>query len=76
MTDAIPSQANGVFQFNIKNEDAQEAVWTIDLKTEGKVYKGEAKPKADLTLLTSDDTLVDIAQGKVCSRSLSICTTI
>ena len=26
-------------------------VWTIDLKKTGTVYKGEAKPKADVTLI-------------------------
>jgi putative sterol carrier protein len=40
-------------------------VWTIDLKKDGKVYKGEAKPKADVTLIMSDDVLVQIAEGKV-----------
>jgi hypothetical protein len=29
------------------------------------VYKGAAKPKADVTLIMADDTLVQIAEGKV-----------
>lgn len=40
-------------------------MWTIDLKKEGKVYKGKAKPKADVTLIMSDETLTQIAAGKV-----------
>ena len=45
---------------------AKETVtWTIDMKKEGSVYKGKAQPKADVTIILSDDTLVDLAEGKV-----------
>lgn len=39
--------------------------WTIDMKKTGTVQKGSAKPKADVTLSLSDETLVDLASGKV-----------
>lgn len=46
--------------------DAKETVtWTIDLKKTGTVFKGKAKPKADVTIILSDDTLVDLSNGKV-----------
>jgi hypothetical protein len=32
------------------------------------VYKGNAKPKADVTIILSDDTLTDLASGKVWSN--------
>ena len=35
------------------------------MKKEGKVYKGEAKPKADVAIILSDDTFVQLSQGKV-----------
>lgn len=45
---------------------AKETVtWTIDMKKEGVVYKGKAQPKADVTIVLADDTLVDLAEGKV-----------
>lgn len=32
---------------------------------EGKVYEGNAKPKADVTINVSDDTFQDLADGKL-----------
>jgi len=58
-------KTNGIFQLQIKNSEGKEETWTIDLKKEGKVYKGPATPKADVTLIMSDDTLVQIAEGKL-----------
>jgi len=29
------------------------------------VFKGKAEPKADITIILSDDTLVDLASGKL-----------
>jgi putative sterol carrier protein len=48
------------------------------MKKQGTVYKGPAKPKADVTIILSDDTLTDLASGKVwCalwgSRGLTDC---
>lgn len=61
-------QNNGVFEFLVKNAAGKEASWTIDLKKTGTVKRGEAKShglKADVTILLSDETFVDIAEGKV-----------
>lgn len=40
-------------------------MWTIDMKKEGKVYKGDAKPKADVAIILSDDTFLQLSEGKV-----------
>lgn len=48
------------------NDDKKEAVWTIDLKKNGAILKGLASPKADVTLIMSDDTFSQLAAGKVC----------
>jgi len=58
---------NGVFEFRVKNAAGKEATWTIDLKKTGAVKKGEAKAlglKPDVTIVLSDETFVDIADGK------------
>jgi len=58
---------NGVFEFRVKNSAGEETSWTIDLKKTGTVKKGEAKShglKPDVTIILSDDTFVDIADGK------------
>jgi hypothetical protein len=57
-------QTNGVFQLNVSNEK-QTAIWTIDMKKTGTVYKGPATPKADVTLILSDDVFTQLAEGKV-----------
>ncbi|KIJ52618.1 hypothetical protein M422DRAFT_74111 [Sphaerobolus stellatus SS14] len=58
-------KTNGIFELRIKNKEGKEAVWTIDLKKTGTVYKGAAKPKADVTLIFEDDIFVQIATGKL-----------
>ncbi|KAN0139027.1 sterol-binding-like protein [Lactarius tabidus] len=58
---------NGVFEFRVKNDAGKEACWTIDLKKTGTVKKGEAKShglKADVSILMSDETFVELAEGK------------
>ena len=35
------------------------------MKKTGTVYKGKAKPKADVTLIMADDTFVSMTEGKV-----------
>jgi hypothetical protein len=57
----------------VKNSDGQESIWTIDLKKEGTVYKGEAKPKADVTIILSDEVLTELAEGKVRCTALLRC---
>ncbi|EPQ54343.1 sterol-binding-like protein [Gloeophyllum trabeum ATCC 11539] len=58
-------KTNGIFELRVKNAEGKEGVWTIDLKKSGTVYKGEAKPKADVTILLSDDTFTQLAEGKL-----------
>jgi putative sterol carrier protein len=62
------AQNNGIFEFRVKNEAGKEAWWTIDLKKSGAVRKGEAKShglKPDVTIILSDETFVNIADGKL-----------
>jgi len=58
-------KTNGIFELEITNANKEKAIWTIDLKKEGTVYKGNAKPKPDVTIIMSDDTLVELASGKL-----------
>lgn len=64
-TSSVLSQTNGIFELQVTNEAKETETWTIDLKNTGTVYKGNAKPKADVTIILSDDTLTDLASGKV-----------
>ncbi|PVF93241.1 putative peroxisomal protein POX18 [Serendipita vermifera] len=59
------NKVKGIFQFQIKNDEGKEENWTIDLKKEGAIYKGPAKPKADVTIILSDETFVQLADGKL-----------
>ena len=63
-------QTNGVFELEVTNDAKEKVLWTIDLKKSGTVYKGKAQPKPDVTIILSDSTLVDLADGKV-TRLLS-----
>jgi len=58
-------KANGIFELQVTNGASETVTWTIDLKKTGTVFKGKAKPKADVTIILSDDTLVDLASGKL-----------
>lgn len=58
-------KVNGIFEMRVKNGKGKEGIWTIDLKKEGTVYKGGAKPKADVTISLSDDTFQQLADGKL-----------
>lgn len=40
------------------------------MKKTGTVYRGAAKPKADVTIILADDTLTQLAEGKVCLHYL------
>ncbi|POY73190.1 hypothetical protein BMF94_3523 [Rhodotorula taiwanensis] len=57
-------KVNGIFEMHVTNNGKTE-VYTIDLKKEGKVYKGTAKPKADVTITLKDETFQNLADGKV-----------
>jgi len=58
-------KTNGIFELTVKNEEGKEATWTIDMKKTGTVYIGPAKPKADVTLILSDETMSELADGKI-----------
>ena len=58
-------QTNGIFEMRVKNAEGKEAVWTIDLKSTGSVYKGEPKTKPNVTIIMSDDTFSQLAEGKL-----------
>ncbi|KAI0709984.1 sterol-binding-like protein [Earliella scabrosa] len=58
-------KTNGIFEMRVKNAEGKEAVWTIDLKTTGTVYKGEPKTKANVTIMMSDETFQQLAEGKL-----------
>ncbi|KAJ7637638.1 SCP2 sterol-binding domain-containing protein [Mycena polygramma] len=58
-------KTNGVFQLEVSNPEKETATWTIDLKKTGTVYKGAAKPKADVTIILSDETLTQLASGEL-----------
>ncbi|KAG6879683.1 hypothetical protein C0992_012981 [Termitomyces sp. T32_za158] len=62
---ALIKKTNGIFELQVSNAAKETATWTIDLKKEGTVYKGNAKPKADVTIILSDETLTDLASGKL-----------
>ena len=66
------AQNNGVFEFKVKNAAGKETFWTIDLKKDGVVKKGQAKSldlKPDVTVILSDETFVDIADGKISGQT-------
>ncbi|KAG1899350.1 sterol-binding-like protein, partial [Suillus fuscotomentosus] len=58
-------KTKGIFELKITNDEKKEAVWTIDLKKNGVILKGLASPKADVTLIMSDDTFSQLASGKM-----------
>jgi len=58
-------KTKGIFEFQIKNADGNEQVWTIDMKKDGHIYKGRAQPKCDVTIIVSDETFVALADGKL-----------
>ncbi|SOV06050.1 uncharacterized protein UDID_19257 [Ustilago sp. UG-2017a] len=61
----IQKKTNGCFGMHVKNAGGKELVWTIDLKKNAEAYEGKAKGKADVTINLSDDTFIDLADGKV-----------
>ncbi|KAI0694663.1 sterol-binding-like protein [Cerioporus squamosus] len=58
-------KTNGIFEMRVKNAEGKEAVWTIDLKSTGSVYKGEPKSKPNVTIIMSDETFTQLAEGKL-----------
>ncbi|KZV87173.1 sterol-binding protein [Exidia glandulosa HHB12029] len=58
-------KVNAIFELQLKNGSGKTGTWTIDLKKTGSVYKGPAKPKADVTIIMDDATFCDLASGKL-----------
>jgi len=58
-------KTNGIFELQVSNDAKETVTWTIDMKKSGTVFKGKAQPKADVTIILSDDTLIDLANGKL-----------
>ncbi|KAG7099983.1 hypothetical protein E1B28_001776 [Marasmius oreades] len=56
-------KTNGIFELNVKNAEGKESTWTIDMKKKGEITKGPAKPKADVTIMLSDETFVGLSDG-------------
>ncbi|KAJ7052553.1 SCP2 sterol-binding domain-containing protein [Mycena amicta] len=63
--EAQVKKVNGIIVLQVTNPAGDTASWTLDLKKEGTVSLGPAKTKADVTVILSDDTLVDLASGKL-----------
>jgi len=62
---AIIKQTNGIFEFQLKNAEGKEQIWTADLKKNGTIIAGKGSDKADVTLTLGDDILGDLAAGKM-----------
>jgi len=62
---ALIKKTNGIFQLQVTGPEKKEATWTIDMKKTGTVYKGPAKPKADVTIILSDEVFTQLAEGKL-----------
>ncbi|KAF8150595.1 SCP2 sterol-binding domain-containing protein [Crassisporium funariophilum] len=58
-------KTNGIFELQVTNDAKESVTWTIDMKKTGTVYKGKAQPKSDVTIILSDETLMDLASGKL-----------
>ena len=63
----INAQYKSIFEFKVKNAAGKETFWVIDLKKKGEVKKGDAGSnnlKADVTIILTDETFMDIAEGR------------
>uniref|UniRef100_A0A1D1Z579 Oleate-induced peroxisomal protein POX18 n=1 Tax=Anthurium amnicola TaxID=1678845 RepID=A0A1D1Z579_9ARAE len=58
-------KVNAIFEFNVKNNEEKEQIWTLDLKKDGTVQIGKGSTKPDIIINLSDDTFVDLASGKL-----------
>ncbi|RHZ65472.1 hypothetical protein Glove_315g73 [Diversispora epigaea] len=58
-------KVKAIFEFNVKNSDGKEQLWTLDLKNEGSVKTGKGSAKPDITITLEDDTFVQLASGKL-----------
>ncbi|GBB86539.1 hypothetical protein RclHR1_12970002 [Rhizophagus clarus] len=58
-------KVNAIFEFNVKNKEGKEQIWTLDLKKDGTVQTGKGSAKPDITINLADDTFVELASGKL-----------
>ncbi|MBW0467962.1 hypothetical protein O181_007677 [Austropuccinia psidii MF-1] len=58
------------YQFVVKNEKGKEATWFVDMKQKGRVGKGKAPFKPDVTIWCSDGDLVALASGEINPQKL------
>ena len=66
------AQNNAIFELKVKNAAGKETIWTIDLKSAALVKKATAKSldlKQDVTVILSDETFMDIAEGKTSEQT-------
>ncbi|RGB22213.1 sterol-binding-like protein [Rhizophagus diaphanus] len=58
-------KVNAIFEFNVKNNEGKEQIWTMDLKKDGTVQTGKGSAKPDIIINLTDDTFVELASGKL-----------
>jgi len=63
--EATIKQVKGIFEFQVKNAEGKEQIWTADLKKNGTIITGKGPDKPDITLILNDDVLGDLAAGKL-----------
>lgn len=63
--EATIKQVKGIFEFQVKNAEGKEQIWTADIKKTGAIIAGKGSDKPDITLILSDDVLGDLAAGKL-----------
>ncbi|RIA91814.1 sterol-binding-like protein [Glomus cerebriforme] len=54
---------NAIFEFNVKNSEGKEQIWTLDLKNDGTVQTGKGSAKPDIIIGLADETFVELASG-------------
>ncbi|KAN0120660.1 SCP2 sterol-binding domain containing protein [Russula decolorans] len=70
--EAQTKKNNAIFELKVKNAAGKETIWTIDLKSAALVKKATAKSldlKQDVTVILSDETFMDIAEGKTSGQT-------
>lgn len=58
-------KVNGLFDITLKNTAGTDQSWTLDFKTSGSVSLGKPAVKPDVVLTMTDETFVDLANGKL-----------
>nr|XP_022317931.1 non-specific lipid-transfer protein-like isoform X1 [Crassostrea virginica] len=55
----------GVFCFKVKGSDGKEGIWVVDAKNGNGSVKFGAEPKGDVTIIMTDDDMVNLMLGKL-----------